>query len=128
MDELKSGEITRDEYFEWKINWHRPVMVVENMSQSNNGEYSKYNAPQNWKIPITGELLLFFNLMLFYYMYFSSLNYFIASICDYTNLFAFSFDIFFFQTSIKCLFPNNIFTSIWILLSNYFATNLNICT
>ena len=21
MDELKSGEITRDEYFEWKINW-----------------------------------------------------------------------------------------------------------
>jgi len=28
---------------------HRPVMVVENMSQRNNGEYSKYNAPQNWK-------------------------------------------------------------------------------
>ena len=21
MDELKSGVITRDEYFEWKINW-----------------------------------------------------------------------------------------------------------
>ena len=21
MDELKSGKITRDEYFEWKINW-----------------------------------------------------------------------------------------------------------
>ena len=21
MNELKSGEITRDEYFEWKINW-----------------------------------------------------------------------------------------------------------
>ena len=21
MDELKSGEIARDEYFEWKINW-----------------------------------------------------------------------------------------------------------
>ena len=21
MDELKSGEITRDEHFEWKINW-----------------------------------------------------------------------------------------------------------
>ena len=21
LDELKSGEITRDEYFEWKINW-----------------------------------------------------------------------------------------------------------
>ena len=21
MDELKSSEITRDEYFEWKINW-----------------------------------------------------------------------------------------------------------
>ena len=112
-----------------KSTGHRPVMVVENMSQRNNGEYSKYNAPKTGKIPITGELLLFFNLMLFYYyMYFSSLNYFIASICNYTNLFAFSFDIFFFQTSIKCLFPNNIFTSIWILLSNYFAANLNICT
>ena len=21
MDELKSGKITRDEYYEWKINW-----------------------------------------------------------------------------------------------------------
>ena len=111
-----------------KSTGHRPVVVVENMSQRNNGEYSKYNAPQNWKIPITGELLLFFNLMLFYYMYFSSLNYFIARICNYTNFFAFSFNIFFFQTSIKRLFPNSIFTSIWILLSNYFAANLNICT
>ena len=128
MDALKSGKITRDEYFEWKINWPQTCDGCGKYEPRNNGEYSKYNAPQNWKIPITGELLLFFNLMLFYYMYFSSLNYFIASICDYTNLFAFSFDIFFFQTSIKCLFPNNIFTSIWILLSNYFATNLNICT
>ena len=53
---------------------------------------------------------------------------FIARICNYTNFFAFSFNIFFFQTSIKRLFPNSIFTSIWILLSNYFAANLNICT
>ena len=37
MDELKSGEITRDEYFEWKSTGHRPVMDVENMSQRNNG-------------------------------------------------------------------------------------------
>ena len=82
--------------------------------------------PKTGNIPIMGSYYSFFNLMLFYYMYFLSLNYFIAGICDYTNLFAFSFNIFFFQTSIKCLFPNSIFTSIWILLSNYFAANLNI--
>ena len=47
--------------------------------------------PKTGKYSNNGELLFFFNLMLFCYMYFSSLNYFIASICNYTNRFAFSF-------------------------------------
>ena len=82
--------------------------------------------PKTGKYSNNGELLFFFNLMLFCYMYFSSLNYFIARICNYTNRFAFSFNIFFFQTSIKHLFPNSIFPSIWIFFNNYFTANLNI--
>ena len=38
MDELKSGVITRDEYFEWKSTGRIPVMIVENMNLRNNGE------------------------------------------------------------------------------------------
>jgi hypothetical protein len=32
MDELKSDEITKDKYFEWKIT-HRPVTDARNMNQ-----------------------------------------------------------------------------------------------
>ena len=28
MDELKSGVITRDEYFEWKINWPYTLSLI----------------------------------------------------------------------------------------------------
>lgn len=37
MDELKSGEITRDEYLNGKSTGHRLAMVVENMNLRNNG-------------------------------------------------------------------------------------------
>jgi hypothetical protein len=33
-----------------KSTGHRPVMGVGNMNLRKNGEYSKYNAPQNWTI------------------------------------------------------------------------------
>lgn len=37
MDELKSGVITRDEYFEWKSTGRIPVMIVENGNPQNSG-------------------------------------------------------------------------------------------
>ena len=42
-EELKSGKITRDEYFEWKLTGHRPVMGVGNMSRKGNGDLQMQN-------------------------------------------------------------------------------------
>ena len=61
MDELKSGVITRDEYFEWKINWpqtcdgcgkYEPKKKMANIANT--------MLPKTGKYSNNGELLFFF--------------------------------------------------------------------
>lgn len=39
MEELKSSEITRDQYFEWKINWPQTCDGCGKFEPKSNGEY-----------------------------------------------------------------------------------------
>ena len=49
-EELNLVQLPEMNILNGKSTGRRPVMVVENMNLRKNGEYSKYNAPQNWKI------------------------------------------------------------------------------
>ena len=44
MDELKSGEITRDEYFEWKINWPQTCDECGKYEPKNNDALQNQNS------------------------------------------------------------------------------------
>ena len=90
-EELRSGEITRDEYFEWKINWPQTCDGCGKYEPKKKWRIQQIQcSPKLENIPIMGSYS-FFNLMLFYYMYSSfrqSLS--TSSQTAYSRLFGYS--------------------------------------